>query len=74
MIVFFVTIMIKLKTFLWLITIVFLLLSACGPTYVRSVLLTETKFDPETSGIMVGVIELENTPASIILSVRVRDT
>ena len=55
--------MIKPNLFLRLITIVFLLLSACGPTYVRSVLLTDTKFDPETSGIMVGVIELENAPA-----------
>ena len=48
---------------LWLITIVFLLQTACGPTYVRTVLLTDTKFDPETSGIMVGEIELENAPA-----------
>jgi len=48
---------------LWLITIVFLLQTACGPTYVRSVLLTETKLDPETDGIMIGIIELENPPA-----------
>ena len=43
--------------------IVLLVQTACGPTYSRSVLLTETQFDPETSGIMVGVIELEATPA-----------
>jgi hypothetical protein len=55
--------MIKLKPFFWLITIVFLLQTACGPTYIRSVLLTETKLDPETDGIMIGVIELENSPA-----------
>ena len=43
--------MIKLNPFLWLITIVFLLLSACGTTYYRSVLLTDTKLDLETNGI-----------------------
>ena len=48
---------------LWLIAIVFLLQTACGPTYIRSVLLTETKLDPETDGIMIGVIELESSPA-----------
>ena len=48
---------------MWLITIVFLLQTCGGPTYIRSVLLTETKLNPETDGIMVGVIELENSPA-----------
>ena len=47
---------------LLLVMVVFLLQNACGPTYIHSVLLTESKFDPETYGIIIGAIELEETP------------
>ena len=42
--------------------IVFLLLSACGPTYNRSIMLKGVQLDPERDGIAVGFIELERAP------------
>ncbi len=46
-----------------LVTIIFLLQTACGPTYIHSILLTESKFDPQAYGIVIGAIELEETPS-----------
>ena len=43
--------------------IVFLLLSACGPTYNRSVMLKGIQLDSKKDGIAVGVIELERAPS-----------